>query len=46
MKEGLAKSTRARAVLALIGNTPVVPLHFADENLTIYAKCEFLNPNR
>lgn len=45
MKEGLAKSSRARAVLALIGNTPVVPLHFADESLTIYAKCEFLNPS-
>jgi cysteine synthase len=45
MKEGLAKSTRARAVLSLIGNTPVVPLHFADENLTIHAKCEFLNPS-
>jgi cysteine synthase A len=45
MKEGLAKSTRARAVLALIGNTPVVPLHFKEEGLTIYAKCEFLNPS-
>ena len=45
MKEGLAKSPRARAVLSLIGNTPVVPLHFAEENLTIHAKCEFLNPS-
>lgn len=45
MKEGLAKSTRARAVLSLVGNTPVVPLHFEDENLTIHAKCEFLNPS-
>jgi cysteine synthase A len=45
MKEGLAKSTRARAVLALVGNTPVVPLHFAEERATIFAKCEFLNPS-
>src|SRR5687767_2868907 len=45
MKEGLAKSIRARAVLSLIGNTPVLPLHFRDENLTIRAKCEFLNPS-
>jgi cysteine synthase A len=33
------------AVLALIGNTPLVPLHFQAEGLTIYAKCEFLNPS-
>ncbi len=33
------------SVLALIGNTPLVPLHFAPENLTVYAKCEFLNPS-
>src|ERR1044071_4316148 len=45
MKEGLAKSPRARAVLSLIGNTPVMPLHFAKEDLTIHAKCEFLNPS-
>jgi cysteine synthase A len=45
MKEGLAKAARARAVLALVGNTPVVPLHFSDEGLTIFAKCEFLNPS-
>ena len=36
---------RAQAVLSLIGNTPLVPLHFAPENLTIWAKCEFLNPS-
>lgn len=39
------KRLRASAVLALIGNTPTVPLHFAPEGLTIYAKCEFLNPS-
>lgn len=35
----------SRAVLSLIGNTPLVPLHFRPENATIYAKCEFLNPS-
>jgi cysteine synthase A len=34
---------RAAAVLSLIGNTPVVPLVFEQEGVTIYAKCEFLN---
>jgi cysteine synthase len=29
----------------MIGNTPLVPLHFRPENATIYAKCEFLNPS-
>jgi cysteine synthase len=32
-------------VLGLIGNTPLLPLHFAPENLTIYAKAEFTNPS-
>jgi threonine synthase len=36
---------RARAVLALIGNTPLVPLRFEPEGITIYVKCEFLNPS-
>src|SRR4030095_14101350 len=45
MKEGLAKSTRARAVLSLVGNTPVLPLHFENEGATVFAKCEFLNPS-
>ena len=35
----------ATAVLALIGNTPLVPLRFEPEGLTLYAKCEFLNPS-
>jgi cysteine synthase A len=32
-------------VLSLVGNTPLVPLHFEAERLTIYAKCESLNPS-
>src|SRR5690242_19545411 len=36
---------RAKAVLSLIGNTPLVPLRFEPEGFTIYAKCEFLNPS-
>jgi cysteine synthase A len=32
-------------VLALIGRTPLLPLHFVAENLTVYAKAEFLNPS-
>lgn len=36
---------RAAAVLSLIGNTPLVPLHFAPEGITLHAKCEFLNPS-
>lgn len=32
-------------VLRLIGRTPLVPLHFRPENLTIYAKVEFTNPS-
>src|SRR6185437_1161357 len=38
-------SSRASAVLSLIGNTATVPLRFEPEGLTIYAKCEFLNPS-
>lgn len=32
-------------VLSLIGNTPLIPLRFAAEGLTLLAKCEFLNPS-
>jgi hypothetical protein len=32
-------------VLSLIGNTPIVPLHLKGEGVTIFAKCEFLNPS-
>ena len=41
----MSKLHRADAVLSLIGNTPLVPLRFAPEGLTVYAKCEFLNPS-
>ncbi|MFO1449611.1 MAG: cysteine synthase family protein [Opitutaceae bacterium] len=37
--------TALPAVLTLIGRTPLVPLHFRPEGLTIYAKCEFMNPS-
>lgn len=36
---------RGDSVLGLIGNTPLIPLHFEQENRTIWAKCEFLNPS-
>jgi cysteine synthase len=39
------KTSRAEAVLSLIGRTPTVPLRFEPEGLTIYGKCEFLNPS-
>jgi cysteine synthase A len=29
----------------MIGNTPLIPLEFQPEGLTIWAKCEFLNPS-
>lgn len=32
-------------MLALIGNTPLVPLRFEPEGLTLHMKCEFLNPS-
>jgi len=36
---------RAGAVLALIGNTPILNLEFKPEGAVIFAKCEFLNPS-
>jgi cysteine synthase A len=33
------------AILALIGRTSLLSLHFAEEGLTIFAKAEFLNPS-
>src|SRR5262245_46020706 len=38
-------STVNSGVLDLIGNTPVVPLRFEPEGVTLVAKCEFLNPS-
>ena len=38
-------NTTAAPVLRLIGHTPLIPLHFQTEGLTLHAKCEFLNPS-
>ncbi|RYX84138.1 cysteine synthase family protein [bacterium] len=32
-------------VWSLIGNTPVLPLYFAESDQTIWVKCEFMNPS-
>lgn len=32
-------------IFSLIGHTPLIPLHFGAEGLTIHAKCEFTNPS-
>ncbi len=37
-------SARA-AVGSLIGNTPLIPLRLMPEAITLYGKCEFLNPS-
>lgn len=37
--------TRAQAILALIGDTPLIPLRFEPEGITLHVKCEFLNPS-
>ena len=39
------KLSRGTPVLDLIGNTPTLPLQFEPEGLTVYVKCEFLNPS-
>ena len=42
----MATLARSRPpVLALIGNTALIPLHFAEVDRTLYAKAEFLNPS-
>ncbi len=38
------RNRRASAILSLIGHTPMVPLWFECEGVTILAKCEFMNP--
>ncbi len=38
-------SSRASAVLGLVGNTPTVRLYFEPEGVSLHAKCEFLNPS-
>jgi cysteine synthase A len=45
MSGALPKKAHTRAVLSLIGNTPLVPLHFEPEGVTVHVKCEFLNPS-
>jgi len=47
IETGTAKKPvgRADAVFGLIGETPCVPLRFEPEGVTIWAKCEFLNPS-
>ncbi len=35
----------AHPVLALIGNTPLLRLHFRAENIVLFAKAEYLNPS-
>ena len=39
------KTNSTRTVLSLIGNTPLIPLTFEREGVTILAKAEFLNPS-
>lgn len=39
------KTNARRAVLSLIGNTPLIPLTLEPEGVTLLAKAEFLNPS-
>jgi cysteine synthase len=41
----LATKQAQAPVLTLIGNTPLIPLRFEPEGVTLLAKCEFLNPS-
>jgi cysteine synthase A len=45
MNPPIITGLRSEVVVSLIGNTPLVPLRFDPEGVTIYAKCEFLNPS-
>ena len=45
MTSSLHAHHRAQAVLSLVGDTPLVPLRFGPEGLTVHVKCEFLNPS-
>ena len=40
-----SSTTRGGSILSLIGQTPLIPLRFEPEGVTIHAKCEFLNPS-
>jgi cysteine synthase A len=39
------QAIRSAPVCDLIGDTPLIPLHFEREGVTVWAKCEFLNPS-
>jgi cysteine synthase A len=41
----MSPTPRDGPVLSLIGNTPLIPLHFRPEGLTIWVKCEYMNPS-
>ncbi len=41
----VSKQESLPPVLSLIGNTPLIPLTFRPEGITLHAKCEFLNPS-
>ena len=43
--EFAASAKRKTGIWSLIGNTPILPLYFEPENVTVWAKCEFLNPS-
>ena len=45
MNQPAIPGVRSEVVLSLIGDTPLVPLRFDPEEVTIWAKCEFLNPS-
>ena len=45
MKPNSLSAVDPAPVLSLIGNTPLIPLRFRAEGVTLHAKCEFLNPS-
>jgi cysteine synthase A len=45
MNPSIITGLRSEVVFSLIGNTPLVPLRLEPEGVTVYAKCEFLNPS-
>lgn len=36
---------KGSGLFSLVGNTPLLPLHFKPEDVTVLVKCEFLNPS-
>jgi cysteine synthase A len=45
MTQPVFSNHRVEAIVSLIGNTPLIPLRFEPEGVTVYTKCEFLNPS-